>query len=376
MNFWKNLHPLLQRNKSNYGSTNYAVLSSLQTILGDAEEDTINKRVQLLLMNAVGDYLDVWGSWFNVFRQDGENDENYRDRILKYILIARSTIPAIIDGIGFTLTKQSANIAVYEPWRNIFTLNKSKLNGYDHLEGFYYRYAVIDVNMDIPVTQAIKDAIMAFKPAGVTMHTTYPISDIAKLNIATLISSDAPQKDSGVAETNATITVGLEVDSGTTTTTTAQPITTTTTTTQYQSLGIRFLSPYAPASKQVTMHVGDIDLLKVANVDGSSHEIKLMTLKDLSADVIAFFVYRMSLKGLTYNPNALSINGDRLSAISTGTTYLFAISSGALAGFNAMSSDQLHDEGIPDGVSFLEITVTDKEVPTTTTTTTTLSSSN
>lgn len=211
MNFWNNLHPLLKRDKSNYNTTNYAILSALADNLQDVEEDTVKKKIQMSLETATGDYLDTWGSWFNTFRRKDEDDDDYRARIIKYITMARSTIPAIIDGISDALLKEDASIAIYEPWRNIFTTDVSKLDGADHIEGYYYRFAVIDINMDIPISQAIKDAIEAFKPAGVKYYTTYPISEEARQNTALIARSDKTNYQGGVAVTKTTISLDTEV---------------------------------------------------------------------------------------------------------------------------------------------------------------------
>jgi len=173
MNFWRNLHPLLRRDENrDYGSANYAVLSSLADSLSDAEQDTISKKAQLILSTASGLYLDEWGSWFGVIRKPNENDNDYRARIKWYLLVPRSTIEGIITGIQYYLDDAGAKISVYEPWHNIFYTNKSKLNGVDHLQGFYYRFAVIDVRIDRPMSKAIRDAIMVFKPAGVKFYVT------------------------------------------------------------------------------------------------------------------------------------------------------------------------------------------------------------
>lgn len=173
MNFWRNLHPLLRRDKNNdYGSANYAVLSSLADSLSDAEQETIQNKSQLILKTASGLYLDEWGSWFGVTRKPKETDDDYRERIMWYLLVPRSTIEGIITGIKYYLDDNDAKISVYEPWKNIFYTNKSSLNGPDHLQGLYYRFAVIDVRIDRPMSKAIYDAIMAFKPAGVKFYVT------------------------------------------------------------------------------------------------------------------------------------------------------------------------------------------------------------
>ena len=173
MNFWKYLHPLLKTdNDSRYSTANYAVLKSLADSLSDAESNTLSKKIQLIFETATGEYLDEYGKWFGVSRYPNEDDNDYRERIKYYLLIPRSTVQGIIEGIQYYLNDTKAQISIYEPWKNIFYLNKSNLNGDDHLPGYYYRYAIIDVHIDRPMSQAIHDAIEAFKPAGVKFYVT------------------------------------------------------------------------------------------------------------------------------------------------------------------------------------------------------------
>jgi hypothetical protein len=148
------------------------VLKSLADSLSDAERDTLSKKIQLIFETATGEYLDEYGKWFGVSRYPNEDDNDYRERIKYYLLIPRSTVQGIIEGIQYYLNDTKAHISIYEPWKNIFYLNKSNLNGDDHLPGYYYRYAVIDVHIDRPMSQAIHDAIEAFKPAGVKFYVT------------------------------------------------------------------------------------------------------------------------------------------------------------------------------------------------------------
>nr|DAG90117.1 MAG TPA: Baseplate wedge protein [Herelleviridae sp.] len=171
-NFYKNIHPLLRRGKkpNKYDDTNFAVLNALNYELTQAEQETIASKIHSSLETATGEYLDTWGDWFGVYRKDDWNDEYYRKRIIRELLLKRATIPAIIDALLDFLNDNDAVIQIYEPWRNIFYTNKSKLNGDDHLMGHYYRFAIIDISIDRPFPPEIVEIIKAFKPAGVLFY--------------------------------------------------------------------------------------------------------------------------------------------------------------------------------------------------------------
>lgn len=171
-NFLRNIHPLLRtkKRKDEYDDTNFSILNALNYELTQTEKDTIQSKIQSSLETSTGEYLDNWGDWFGVYREDGWKDDFYRKRIIRYLLLKRGTIPAIIDAILDFLDDYGANVQIYEPWRNIFYLNKSKLNGEDHLMGRYYRFAIIDISIDRPFPPEIVEVIEAFKPAGVLFY--------------------------------------------------------------------------------------------------------------------------------------------------------------------------------------------------------------
>lgn len=174
-NFLKHIHPLLRRkrNKKDYEDVNYAIIESLRTQLEETESETVKSKIQSSLKYSTGEYLDTFGDWFGVYRKDDEDDEHYRQRIIDYVLLKRGTNNAIIEALRNYLEDYESKISIYEPYTNIFYTNKSMLNGKDHLMGFYYRFAIIDITIGRPFPESIIDIINAFKPAGVTFYLTY-----------------------------------------------------------------------------------------------------------------------------------------------------------------------------------------------------------
>lgn len=164
------------KRKDEYDDTNFSVLNALNYELTQAEQETIASKIQSSLESATGEYLDTWGDWFGVYRKDGWDDDYYRGRIIRYLLLKRSTIPAIIDALIDFLEDNDAHIEIYEPWKNIFYTNRSKLNGEDHLMGYYYRFAIIDISIDRPFPPEIIEVIKAFKPAGVLFYVRLDMS--------------------------------------------------------------------------------------------------------------------------------------------------------------------------------------------------------
>lgn len=174
-NFLKYIHPLLKRKKSdkNYEDVNYAIINALDTEISDLEKEAMASKIQSSLKTAKGEYLDLWGEWFYVKRRENEEDDLYRERIIKFLLLKRGTNNAIVDALRDFLNDYDSYINIYEPFTNIFYTNKSKLDGEDHLMGDYYRFAIIDITLGRKFPVEIIDIINEFKPAGVKFYLTY-----------------------------------------------------------------------------------------------------------------------------------------------------------------------------------------------------------
>nr|DAG96507.1 MAG TPA: Baseplate wedge protein [Herelleviridae sp.] len=174
-NFFKNLHPLLRRkhHPDITEDANFEFLKVLNEEMNYIERDALESKLQSSLKTATEDYLNKFGEWFGVYRKEKETDSKYRNRIIRYLLLKRGTNNAIIEGIKYYLDKEEVNVKIYEPYKNIFYTNKSKLNSEDNLMGYYYRFAVINVEIGDYFPQEIVDIINDFKPSGVKLYVTY-----------------------------------------------------------------------------------------------------------------------------------------------------------------------------------------------------------
>ncbi|BCG66374.1 tail morphogenetic protein [Staphylococcus phage vB_SsapH-Golestan101-M] len=174
-NFLKNLHPLLKRKKNTKDNKDphYAIINMFSEELDNLEQETIDSKIQSSLGTATGKYLDIYGDWYGLIRKKNELDDNYRDRIIEYVLLKRGTNNSIIGAIKRFLEDEDVYVDIYEPFKNIFYTNKSHLNGEDHLMGDYYRFAIIDITIGKSFPLEIMEEINKFKPAGVKIYFTY-----------------------------------------------------------------------------------------------------------------------------------------------------------------------------------------------------------
>lgn len=173
MGFFKHLLPAWKKGIEDKRKANAAILASIDKELTEAEQEAIKAKVLMSLNTATGEWLDEYGKIFGVLRRDDETDDAYRSRIIGYILLERGTIPAIKKAIQNFLQDYDSHIEIYEPYTNVFFLNRSKLNGEDRFLGEYYTFAVIDIKMTKPFPEGLVDVINEFKPAGVTFKLSY-----------------------------------------------------------------------------------------------------------------------------------------------------------------------------------------------------------
>ncbi|QIA28512.1 baseplate protein [Phage f2b1] len=173
MSFLKHLLPAWKRGIEDKRRANAAILAAVDRELKDSEAEAIKGKLLMALDTSSGEWLDQYGRIFGLLRRDNEEDDAYRSRIISYVKLRRGTIPAIKAAIQDFLQDYDSYIEIYEPYKNVFTLNKSKLNGADHLLGKYYTVAVIDIKISRPFPIGLVDVINEFKPAGVSFRLTY-----------------------------------------------------------------------------------------------------------------------------------------------------------------------------------------------------------
>lgn len=133
-----------------YDSLLYSVLDAYAVALEDANVDVEAAIRQLYLGTAEGEWIDEWGSYFGLPREDGEADEEYRVRLLVETLRPRVNALAIEKAVLDMTGKQ---ISLYEPWRDIFILSEdSALSGEHRLhDGNFYTFNIIQPQSAVPI---------------------------------------------------------------------------------------------------------------------------------------------------------------------------------------------------------------------------------
>lgn len=180
VSFLNNLHPLLKRKKDKniQDDPSFALIDTIERELIALESEAIKSKGQSFLASASGDYLDNFGSWFNVVRKPNEVDTNYRKRILGNVTRRKGTIPGIEEAIREHLRVPGVVPTITEPLKNIFFLSSSKLNSKDRLMGEYYRFGTLELNLKVdysaPHTNLLKvpENNIVFSPNNVGLGTS------------------------------------------------------------------------------------------------------------------------------------------------------------------------------------------------------------
>lgn len=165
-----NLHPLhgykIRGLREPSGKENDAFIDALQKGLDDAEDGMYQAKLDSFLDTSRGRWLDYWGSWLGLHRLS-RDDDTYREALKEHVLHKRDTIDALREAIAKYLKTNIGNIFIYEPFRDMFIWNGSHWNTYKFWPSTYYRYAVIDVQIDNPFNSVVNEIINLFRPAGV-----------------------------------------------------------------------------------------------------------------------------------------------------------------------------------------------------------------
>lgn len=169
------------------GSANDAFISSLQSELDKTELDLYSSKLETYLDTANGRWLDYWGRWLGLHR-DNRSDDDYRTALINHVLHERNTIPALTKALTDFLKINQDHIYIYEPWRDMFVWNASHYNTHKFFTDPYYRYAVIDIQIEGPYSDIVNEIINLFRPAGVywvvtslvnVINNTAPILDLS-----------------------------------------------------------------------------------------------------------------------------------------------------------------------------------------------------
>lgn len=148
----------------------WAIMSGYASEVREAEYQSEQALRQMVITQAEGEWLDLWGALYSEARLPGESDAAYAPRIPKEAFRIRVNGMAIEQAVK---DRTGRDIEIREPWRMMFALDKSALSGGDHFpDERYYSYFVIH-----PVAREAFDwsgplsVINRNRPAGIEVYS-------------------------------------------------------------------------------------------------------------------------------------------------------------------------------------------------------------
>jgi hypothetical protein len=108
--------------------------------------------LQMVMPTASGEWLDLWGTLYNVPRKNGEHDADLIERIPREAFRIRVNGIAIEQAIK---DETGLDVEIREPWKQMFRLDKSRLSGSDHLHNAeYFTRSLIQPVSTVPIDWA------------------------------------------------------------------------------------------------------------------------------------------------------------------------------------------------------------------------------
>lgn len=106
----------------------WALLSSHAVELRQAQTQIGNALRQMVITQAEGEWLDLWGTLYSEGRRGDDDDASYAARIPEEVFRVRVNAHGIEKAI---LDATGEDVRIEEPWKNLFMLDKSLLSGPD-----------------------------------------------------------------------------------------------------------------------------------------------------------------------------------------------------------------------------------------------------
>lgn len=141
--------------------------------------DLDDLKKEYTIASATGEWLDEWGSRFNVYRELNESDVSYRARIPAIVATPRNTIPAIKQAVASYLSTYydtvvtPSQVSIYEPYTNVIKYSNinSAWSGDDkYPDGLFWRSNVISIIIPYGATAGLKQVLHTIRPAGLRIR--------------------------------------------------------------------------------------------------------------------------------------------------------------------------------------------------------------
>lgn len=177
--FAKYLRIIYNLNLEKSNKVHNVIISAIFKSFLMIEDDIDQMRLEICLKTATGEWLDLWGYYFNIPRKLNEPDPIYSDRIISTIIEPKATIMALKKAAAKWLNLnngdswEAEDIRIFEPWTELLVLShRGELSHRGRLPDMdYWSHCVVDISVpdETELNQELIEYLNTIKAAGVKL---------------------------------------------------------------------------------------------------------------------------------------------------------------------------------------------------------------
>jgi len=181
---WRNYPPFL--NIGQESEELYTITESLRQAIEEAGLDAEAGKKMMYLLTAEGKWVDTWGSYFGVLRQEDEDDETYKRRIIWEVTRPRQTIEGLKQVISYYSGIPKNAIGIYEYFIEIQPVDFGAQADETRTVGIeQFNWGVINIITPKQISDDVKRKVEETKAYGVrifyeTLSSIYTDASITK----------------------------------------------------------------------------------------------------------------------------------------------------------------------------------------------------
>lgn len=151
--FVKYLRSLYKVNLDKTNRIHKILIEAIFNVFVQMESDINQMALELSITTATGEWLDLWGEYFDIGRKPNEPDEKYSKRMIAEVIEPKATLNALRKSItrwinlNYDEEYQESEIEVYEPWKDLLvTSHRGSISYLGRLpDSEYWTHGVVDI---------------------------------------------------------------------------------------------------------------------------------------------------------------------------------------------------------------------------------------
>lgn len=191
---WRNYPPYLNVEKEN--GVLHDLTESLLKAVDQGVMDLEAAEKMMYILTATGKWLDKFGDMYDIYRLTGEEDDDYRERILWEITRPKQTLQGLREVISFYGSIEDTPIEpeaidTFEPFYALAPLDEGcEADNTRIYDMSYWTWGVVDIRMPFFPSEDIKYRTNQTKAAGVCLYFSATFEDDVDMYIERPVSTE------------------------------------------------------------------------------------------------------------------------------------------------------------------------------------------